>query len=107
MASYRFVSTKTNLAVLLPQVDDEVCAFYGDPPHPTNNHPCYVTLVEVGMGILLMSGQGSVNKESFDAWVEQRLKLMKDIDLADPKWVRHVEMFRKFLYQDYQFEAWR
>ena len=39
MASYQFVSVQTNLPVPLSGIDDLVCLFYGDPSHPTNNHP--------------------------------------------------------------------
>lgn len=107
MASYRFISVATNAPVNLAQIDDEVCAFYGDKSHTTNNHPCYTFLVEVGFGILLMSSGANVNQQAFDAWVEKRLKpAVPELD-QDPKWIKHLEMLRRFLYQDYTFEAWR
>lgn len=108
MASYRFISVATTKPVLLPQIDEEVAAFYGETTNPTRFHPCYDFLVEVGFAILLMSGKGSVDQESFDAWIDQRLKQVPDPpDLTDPKWVKHLAMLRRFLYQHYTFEAWR
>lgn len=101
MANFQF--KKGDEAVSLDKIDEEICNFFGEKVKENEFHPVYDVIVDLGFKTL-MSGEGgySVTKKDFDYLLEKN-----KVAVANPEFQKYLPVFRKFLYEDYTFTAWR
>jgi hypothetical protein len=97
--SFKFVNNKTNEIETLANIDNLIANHVGKTPHEKY---CYFMdpVAELGIWILMKSNGDHVTKESFDDFMNSK-ESAKDIPQIE------MEAFRKFLYEDFTFHAWR
>jgi hypothetical protein len=92
----------------LATIDDKCAEFFGTKPDE-KYAPFMDMLSDFGLGILMRMGGVRVDENIFNKWIieistKEPERYSKITTVNDGKL---VECLRKFLYQDYVFEAWR
>jgi len=104
-ASFKFVDNKTGENVPLTKIDDMLAEFLGAKPDEKKAY--YMDAVsDLGLSCLLSGGGSNVTQEKFDTFIEAQSDAFKQrADTESGK--KSIKCFRKFLFEDFTFHAWR
>jgi hypothetical protein len=93
---FQFVGNDGNPR-LLPDIDEEICAFVGQEPDEVEFSMYYNVLTWIGIGALVNQGGSKITKEILDAY-------FVEVPAKDGKL---EAVAYEFLVNRYEFHAWR
>ena len=103
-ASFKFVNNETEEMVTLSEIDDKIAEFLGAKPDTEKAY--YMDAVaDFGLSCLISKGGSHVTEETFNSFIEAQSDDFKERIKGKGK--KSLECFRKFLFEDFTFHAWR
>jgi len=106
--SFKFINNETNEMVPLAEIDDKVAQYLGETPQPIGGNAVFMDMVaEMGIKVLMSEGGSFVTSDTFDKLIDRQSKELKEKMEQNEECKKEISCFRKFLYEDYTFHAWR
>lgn len=99
--SFKFENNNTKEAEQLSRVDELICEAFKEPVRETEYHPVFDVITDLGFGILRKSNKTVVTQADYEAFMAVNPQFKK------PSLAEYLPIFKRFLYEDYTFHAWR